>query len=271
MRDADLVLAGEFGEGSQDLFDLLGEYIDALDLHHVVASACDHIDAGELASARALARNDPGKVVSAETDERRALLDKRRDDDLAPLAVGDVLTRCRIDDLQINIVVPVVHSGVILAVDADAGSVDFSQSVNIIQLNAQLCGNALAHLLAPALGSDNALFEVDLVRDAALLDLFRQKKSVGRRRAQNCGLKVHHHLQLLVGVAGSHGDRHRAEFLTAVLEADTCSPQAVSGRDMNAVLFGDSGKLIAALEHLAPVVDVLGGIGNDDGHSCCTG
>ena len=179
MRDTDLVLAGQFGECSQDLFDLFGEYIDALDLHHVVTSSGDRVDAGEFAAAGALAGNDPGQVVCAETNERSAFLDQCRDDDLSPLSVGHVFAGCRVNDLQIQIVIPIVHACVVLAVDADTGTVDLCQAVNVVEFDAELFRDPLAHLLAPSLGTDHALPEVNLVRDPALLDLLRQKERIG--------------------------------------------------------------------------------------------
>ena len=194
-----------------------------------------------------------------------------RDDDLAPLAVGHVLAGRGIDDLQIQIVVPVMHACVVLAVDADTGSIDLCQSVNIIQFNAELRGDALAHLLAPALRADDALLEMNLISNASLFNLLGQKQRIRRSCTQNSRLQVHHHLKLFVGVAGSHGNGHCAELLTSVLETDSRRPQAVTGRDMNAVLFGNARKLIAALEHLSPVVHVLGGIRDDNRHSCRTG
>ena len=87
MRNTDLVFAGDFGEVTEHFFDLGREYIDALDLHHVIGTALDDIDAGPAAAAGALLRNDPGQVMGPVTDQGRALFDQSGDDDLAPLAV----------------------------------------------------------------------------------------------------------------------------------------------------------------------------------------
>ena len=132
---------------------------------------------------------------------------------------------------------------------------------------------------------------MDLVRDAALLNLLRQKERIRGSGAQNGRFEIHHHLQLLVGVAGSHGNRHRAELLTAVLETDAGPhgnrhraelltavletdagrPETITRGNVNAVLCGHACELIAALEHLAPVIYVLGGVGDDHGHTGCAG
>ena len=156
-----------------------------------------------------------------------------------------------------------MHGAVSLAVDADTGAVDFGQAVDVVQFDAQFVGDATAHLLAPALGADDALAQLDLVADAALLDLFRQKQGVGAGRAQHGGAQVLHHLQLLVGIAGTHGDGHGAQALAAQLEADTRGPQAVAGGDMDAVFGGQARIFVAARELDGPVIDVLLGVGND--------
>jgi len=61
--------------------------------------------------------------VRAEADERRSFLAQRRDDDLAPLAVGQRLARLRVDDLDVDEIIPVVDAVVRIAADADARSV----------------------------------------------------------------------------------------------------------------------------------------------------
>ena len=148
-------------------------------------------------------------------------------------------------------------------------SVNFGQSVDVVQLDAKLGGNAVTHFLAPALRTDDAFFQVDLVFDATLADFLRQQQSIGGCGAQHRGLQIHHHLQLLFRVARPHGNRHSAQLLAAVLEADAGSPQSVAWCDLHPVLVGHAGKLIAPLEHLAPVIHIFGGIRDD--HRCARG
>ena len=269
MRDTDLVFAGDLGELVQYFLNLGREYVDTFDLHHVICAALDDIDAGPAASAGALLGNDPGEVVSPVTDQGSALLDQGRDDDLAPLSVRKRLEGNGINDLQIEIIIPVVHVLALAAVDADAGAVDFGQAIDIIELDSQDTADTFAHGLAPALASDDALFEHDLVPDTALFNLLCQKKGIGGCGAEDGGLHVLHHLDLLVGISGAHRDGHGAQLLTAVLEADAGSPQTIAGRDLDAVFVGDARHFVAALEHLAPVIDVLGGVRNNDGKACC--
>ena len=56
--DADLVLAGGFREFLKDFLDLAREYINALDLDHIVGSSHDDIQTREFAAARAVSRDN---------------------------------------------------------------------------------------------------------------------------------------------------------------------------------------------------------------------
>ena len=268
MRDTNLVLAGSALALRDDFLDLGREYIDTLDLHHIIGAALNDIDARVCSAACALARDDAGQVVCAVTDERSSFLHERCDDNLAPLAVRQVLSGLRIDDLEVNIVVPDMHVLGIRAVNTDTRSVDFRQSVDIVQLDAENSLDTLTHCFAPSLGTDDTLFQVDFIPDTAPLDLLSEEQSIGGCGAEDCGLQVHHHLQLLLCVAGSHRNRHRAELLAAVLETDARGPETVARSDVDAVLVRDARCLIAALEHLAPVVDILGCIRDDDREAC---
>ena len=108
---------------------------------------------------------------------------------------------------------------------------------------------------------------MDLILQAALVDLLGEQQRVGGGGADHSRFEVDHHLDLLVGVAGAHRDGHGAELLAAGLESDARCPQPVAGCDLDAVFGGDTGDLIAARKHRGPVVDVLFGIGDDDGLS----
>ena len=152
----------------------------------------------------------------------------------------------------------------LFAGDADARAVDLGQTVDVEDLDAKLVGNALAHLLAPALGADDALAQVKLVAQAALLDLLGKQQRIAGRARDNGGAQILHHLQLLFGVAGAHGNGHGAQALAAQLEADAGSPQAVARGYLDAVGVRDARRLVAACEHGGPIVDVLLRVGDDD-------
>ena len=73
-----------------------------------------------------------------------------------------------------------MHAAFVVAAHADAGAVDLGEAVDIVELDPQFRGDAAAHFLAPAFRADDALFEMDLVADAAAGDFLRQQQSVGR-------------------------------------------------------------------------------------------
>ena len=152
-----------------------------------------------------------------------------------------------------------------ITADADARAVDLRQAVDVVGIDAEFLADGLAHLLAPALRADDALAQVDLVLDAALLDLLGQEQGIGARRTEDCALHVHHHLQLLLRIAGAHRHGHGAELLAAGLEADTRRPEAVARRDLHTVAVRDTCHRIAARELCGPVLDILRRIRDDDG------
>ena len=103
-----------------------------------------------------------------------------------------------------------MHTVMRLAGNADARAVDLGQAVDVEDFDAQLVRNTVAHLLAPALGTDNALLQVELVTQAALGDFLGEQKRVARRAGDDRGMQILHHLKLLLGVAGTHRNRHSA-------------------------------------------------------------
>ena len=96
-------------------------------------------------------------------DKGSALFHERCYYDLTELSVGNRFARLRVYDLNIQEVVPVMHTLFFGAVYADAGAVYLCESVYIIQLYAKLVVYPVTHLLAPALRADDALFQLDLV------------------------------------------------------------------------------------------------------------
>ena len=95
--------------------------------------------------------------MGAETDQRRAFLYQRRDHDLSPFAVRHILAGRRVNDLKVNIIIPIVHARVIFTVNADARAIDLGQTIDVIQLDSKLIMDSLTHLVAPALGSEDTL------------------------------------------------------------------------------------------------------------------
>ena len=129
-------------------------------------------------AAGALAADNAAQVMRAEADERRALFLQRGEDDFARLAIGHKLAGLGVDDLEIQEIAPHVHGIALLAADTDAGAVDLGQAVDIVELDAEQVLDTLAHLVAPALGADDALLELNLVAQAALLDFLAEQQRV---------------------------------------------------------------------------------------------
>ena len=120
----------------------------------------------------------------------------------------------------------------------------------------------MAHLFAPTLGTDNAPLKSELIANATLGNCLGKKQSIGGGGAQNGGLQVFHHSELLFGVARTQRHCHGAQLFGAKLEADAGRPQAIARRNVNAVFVGDAHRFIATRKHRGPVVYVLLGIGN---------
>ena len=250
----------------QHLLDLGGEHIAALHLDHVVGAARQDVDTRVMTAelALAVAGDDARQVMRTVADKRRALLAQRGEHQLAHFAVGQLLAGLRVDDLAVHVVFPDMHAMMLFAGDADARAVDLGQAIDIEDLDAQLVGDALAHLLTPTLGADDALAQVKLIAQAALLDLLGKQQRIAGRARDDGGMQVLHHLQLLFGIAGAHRDGHGAQALAAQLEADAGSPQAITRGNLDAVGVRDARRLVAAREHGGPIVDILLRVGDDD-------
>ena len=158
-----------------------------------------------------------------------------------------------------------MHPRVLLAVYRDARAVDFRQPVDVEELYAERLVDALAYLVAPALGAEDSALEVNLVAHSALVHLFGDDERVGRRAAEHRRVEVAHELKLAVGVARAGRYDHRAEALRSGLEAEASGPEAEARRYLHAVLGRDACELVTAFEHDGPVLDVLRAVGHDDG------
>ena len=72
------------------------------------------------------------------TDKGCALFHESGYNYLAPFAVGNILACLGVDNFKIEIVIPDVHTCVMLAVYADTGTVYLGKTVDIIKLDTQL-------------------------------------------------------------------------------------------------------------------------------------
>ena len=77
-------------------------------------------------------------------------------------------------------------------------------------------------------------------------------------------MQVLHHLQLLLGIARTHGNSHSAQALAAKLEPNARSPQTIPRGNLNAILIGNARRAIATREHFGPIGNILRGVRNND-------
>ena len=87
-----------------------------------------------------------------------------------------------------------MHTRLITAVDADSWTVDFGESVDIVEFDSQFIPDSLTHLLSPAFGTDHAFLQADLILDSALFNLFCKEQGIRRSRADYGALHIRHHL-----------------------------------------------------------------------------
>ena len=80
MGDSDLVFAGYFREVFEYFLNLAWEYVDTLDLHHIVGSSHYDIQTWIFASTCTFARKNAGKVMCTVSDQRSTFFHKGGDD-----------------------------------------------------------------------------------------------------------------------------------------------------------------------------------------------
>ena len=178
MGHVNLVFAGNPIEGPQDFLKLSWEHVDPVNLEHVVASSLNNIEARIFASAAAPARNDSGNVVGTESDERRSLLLQCGYYDFTLLTVRQGFAGNRVDYLDVEIVIPVVDTPFPRTVHADSRTVDFRETVYVIELYAQLICDVFPFLVAPSLAADHSFFKVDFIPEAPFVYLLSQQQGV---------------------------------------------------------------------------------------------
>ena len=153
--------------------------------------------------------------MRAITHERSTFFAQRGDNELADLSIRKHFARLWIHDLEVAIVIPNMHAAFVIARNTDARTVYFRKAVDVIDLHTQFIGDTLAHLVTPALGSDDRTLKIQLITHASLGDLFSQEKRIRAGRAKNGRLHVLHEADLLIGIARPHGNRHRTKALGA--------------------------------------------------------
>ena len=101
--------------------------------------------------------------MCAEPNERCSFLDECGNDNLTLLPVGNRFSSLRVNNFDVNVIVPIVDSVFFLTIDADTGTIDFRESIDIIKFDTKLLADIASHLFAPPLRANHALFQVNLV------------------------------------------------------------------------------------------------------------
>ena len=110
MGNINIVLTGHTIYQSQQFFYLAWEHVYTMNLEHVIASSLDDIQSWISSAAIALSRNNAGNIMGTETDQRCSLFYQCSNDDLTFFAVRHRLSCLWINDLNIKIIIPVMHA-----------------------------------------------------------------------------------------------------------------------------------------------------------------
>jgi hypothetical protein len=126
--------------------------------------------------------------------------------------------------------------------------------------------DAYAHAVAPGFRAENAGLQLQLGElDAHLVDGFTQVGGVGGGADEHGGAEVLHHHDLPLRVAAGHGDHHRAETRSSLMQAETAREQAVTVSHLDDVVRSAAAGRQAARHHFRPDLHVVRGIAGDDG------
>ena len=222
-----------------------GNRLTPRDDQHVVVASCDPLHPPHGACR---ARQQPGEVAGAVTDDGASLLGEGGDDQLPGLTVGQHGAGLGIDNFRIEVVLPDVEA--VLAFDAfdrDARADGLGAAVYVDRLHGEAGLDLRAHRLGPWFGAVNA----DLQRAAPrvqppALELIGDRQHVGRRDGNNPGLEVADHPDLTLGEPARCGDHGAAQLLGAAVEAETAGEEPVAVSDVHHVAGARAGGAQAA-------------------------
>ncbi len=106
------------------------------------------------------------QVAGPVPQQRRRLLPQGREHELALVAIGDGLERVGVDDLDDEVVGPVVDAVVRRALDPDTRPVELRHPVDVERLDAERLLDAPAHRVTPALRPEDPDPQRELVAHA---------------------------------------------------------------------------------------------------------
>ncbi len=255
------------GQGALDLeqgrLHLRREDVHAPDDEHVVGPPLDAPDATQRPAAGAGLRDERGHVPRPVPDHGHGLLRQGGEHELALGPVREHLAGGRVDDLGQEVVLEEVETGLGRALRTDARTDDLGEPVDVVGPDAGVGLDPLAHRLAPGFRAEDAHPHPD--RGPGVLGVLDQVKEVGGGRADDGHAEVVHHHELPLVVAAGHGDHGGAERLAAVVGAETAGEEAVAVAVLDHVAPVDAAGDEGPDHDLLPDLDVLPGVGDDDG------
>ena len=110
----------------------------ALDLDHIVGASNQGSDSRIRGTAGTIPRHDSGQVMGAVANQGCPLLFQGGDDDFPHLPVRQHLACLWVHYLDVNIIIPVVHGSLLLAVNGNSRPVYFRKAIDVKQVHSQL-------------------------------------------------------------------------------------------------------------------------------------
>ena len=179
--EGDEVVATQTRILHENLLDLHGEYVYTLDDEHIVGTALDTVDTTVGTSALTWLGDDAGEVARTVTQDRHHGAVECGKYHLAHLAIGHWLEGVGIYNLNDIVVLPQVHTFLILTLEGYTRTVHLGHTKRVVGLYAQHTLDAAALLLGVGLGSNakGAQFGAGRI-DALFLEYLGQTDGIGQ-------------------------------------------------------------------------------------------
>ena len=107
-----------------------------------------------------------------------------------------------------------MHTALLAALEGNTGAARFSQSIDIVSLDAERLLDRLAHFLRPRLSSEDTCLEVEVIGSKTeLSNGLADISSIRRCTAEESGVKVLHELYLSVRASRAHRERQTTDLM----------------------------------------------------------
>jgi len=158
-----------------------------------------------------------------------------------------------------------VHPLLAAALDADAGTDDFGESVDVVGLDSGFGFDPFAQFVGPRFGAEHPDADRQLVHvDAVGGGLFDHIVEIGGRAADCRRPEVAHQHDLALGVAARSRHHGRAQRFGSVVCAEPAGEESVAVGDLDHVLVGEAAAGEGAFHHLHPDFEVFPGVADHD-------